>query len=189
MHGHQEGVIANATYVFDEFAVILINHKRPNCKLSDAAIKRIFEEHMMCLLLWDGAFSSARKVNPSDQDCHSYVSFVRAAVDCHVRIGCSVTHKVHLMLCHVLHQMITIPRGLGEKMEDWIELRHQMGNRGWIRFCTTQNLEARAIQRARSDQRGTHAEVKSRIIEKKGEFTRNWNEKNSVGSVEDECLV
>jgi hypothetical protein len=62
-------VIANSAYVFDEFATILKERKRPGCKLSDMDIDFICEQYKFCLLLWwDGAFSAARSINPTDRD-------------------------------------------------------------------------------------------------------------------------
>jgi hypothetical protein len=105
---------------------LLKEEKREGCEVD---IDKLCQQHKECLLLWDGAFSAARTINPTDANCYMYKLFVMAAIDCHVNIGCSITHKVHLMLCHVLEQMSKIPGGLGEKMEDWVELMHQIGNR------------------------------------------------------------
>jgi hypothetical protein len=44
-------VIANSAYIFDEFATIQKDHKRPGCKLSDMDIDFICEQHKLCLLL------------------------------------------------------------------------------------------------------------------------------------------
>ena len=52
-----------------------------------------------------------------------------------------------------------IPGGLGEKMEDWVELMHQWGNRRRIRFRTTVNIQVRANARAKSTHRGTDPNV------------------------------
>jgi hypothetical protein len=128
-------LIANSTYVFEEFATSLKEHKRDDCKLSDIDIKIICEKHKHCLLLWDGAFSAVS----ADMKCLSKRQ----------NLGCSLTHKVHLMLCHAADQMRNIPGGLGEKMEDWVELMHQIVNRARIRFRTTKDLEARAKVRER----------------------------------------
>lgn len=177
-------VISNASYVFDEFAKILVEYKRPDCKVKDEVIKRICAEHKLSLLLWDGAFSAARSINPTQEDCIRYLRFVQPAVDCHVRIGCSLTHKVHLMLCHVLTQMRTIPRGLGEKMEDWVELMHQIGNRARICFRTTKDIHVRAIARARDEECRNNPLVAGRISEVHESLRRNW--KLPIGDMEDE---
>jgi hypothetical protein len=147
-------------------------------------IDKLCQQHKECLLLWDGAFSAARTINPTDANCYMYKLFVMAAIDCHVNIGCSITHKVHLMLCHVLEQMSKIPGGLGEKMEDWVELMHQIGNRARIRFRTTKDLEARALARARDEHKSSNANVLRRIAEVKEETRRKFKE--TAVRVEDE---
>ena len=180
-------LIANASFVFDEFASILKAKKKSDSKLSDEDIDRVCDEHKRCLLLWDGAFSLARGINPTDRDCDMYVCFVRAAVDCHVRLGMSVTPKVHLMLCHVCDQMKNIPGGLGEKMEDWVELMHQIGARARRRFRTTRDIQMRAEFKGRVEQRGSLADIKTRISEVKEETTRNF--KKPIEKIEDERRV
>jgi hypothetical protein len=80
-------------------------------------------------LLWDGAFASARMINPRPEDAKINGQFVEAAVAGHFQLGLNVTPKVHLMLKHVRLQMVNIDGGLGNKMEDWVEKQHQMGKR------------------------------------------------------------
>lgn len=80
-------VISNATYVFDEFGKILVEYKRPDCKMKDEVIKPICEEHKLCLLLWDSAFLAARSINPIREDC-SFLRFVKPVVDCQLYIRC-----------------------------------------------------------------------------------------------------
>ena len=48
-------VIANATYVFDEFGIgkILVKYKSPDCKVKNI----ILEELKLCLLWWVGSVS------------------------------------------------------------------------------------------------------------------------------------
>ena len=151
-------IIANASYVFDEFTTILKANNRTG-NWNDTQIEELCEQHKRLFLLWDGAFSAARTINPTEEDFIMYSRFVRAAVKCHVEVGCSVTHKVHLMVSHVLTQMRTIPGGLGKKMEDWVELQHQSGKRARMRWRTTRDLAIRANGRARAAQRGLNAEV------------------------------
>ena len=177
-------LVANASFVFDEFAKILKAKKRSECRLSDDDIDRLCEEHKQCLLLWDGAFSLARGINPTDHDCNLYLCYVKAAVDCHIRLGISVTPKVHLMLCHVYDQMKNIPGGLGEKMEDWVELMHQIGARARRRFRTTRDVKMRAGFKARMDQRGSRADIKKRISEVAEETKRNFVK--PITKIEDE---
>jgi uncharacterized coiled-coil protein SlyX len=153
-------VIANASFVFDEFEEILKEERNQNkdCEMTNKEISTICNEHKTLYLLWDGAFSAARTINPTEDDRTEYCRYVYAAVHCHVKIGCSVTHKVHLMWAHVASQM-GVPGGLGEKMEDWVEKMHQWGNQRRKRFGTTKNTQVRADARARSTHRGTNPGV------------------------------
>ena len=129
------GSIVNATYVFDEFAKKILKEGRKADGLTEAEIDKLCEDHKVTLLLWDGAFSTARTIDPTEDDIGLYKQFVYAAVVCHVRIGCNVTHKVHLMWKHVAVQM-KVPGGLGQKMEDWLELQHQGGMSSRVQYRT-----------------------------------------------------
>ena len=82
-------------------------------------------------VLWDGAFSLARTVNPMKLHVITYQRnvLVLAAVEGSKALKCTVTPKVHMMLKHVEWQMTNIKGGLGEKMEDWVERLHQTGMR------------------------------------------------------------
>jgi hypothetical protein len=172
--------------LFDEFAEILKQNKRADSPMSDSEIEELCQRNKQVFLLWDGAFAFARTVNPTSADCANYLEFVQAAVDCHVWVGCNVTHKVHLMLLHVLLQMRTIPRGLGEKMEDWVELQHQIGGRQRRRFRTIKDFERRAIARARSEHRGSNAAILSQIARVKAETSRDLSSNSEKASAEDE---
>jgi hypothetical protein len=158
-------VIANADYLFDEFAIILKSegNRKEDSPMSDADIDRFCETTKHLFQLWDGAFALARKISPTDDDCELYLQYVQAAVDCHVKFGCNITHKVHLMLVHVYLQMKTVPRGLGEKMEDWVELQHQIGSRRRRQFRTMKDLQRRASAAARAEQRSKNADVLAQI--------------------------
>ena len=92
-------VIANAPFVFSKFATILKDEKRknPNCTLTDKDIDILCNRYKELYLLWDGAFATARTINPTEDDLALYCRFANAAVHCHKKIGCSITHKVHLM--------------------------------------------------------------------------------------------
>ena len=90
------------------------------------------KEFSNLFLLWDGAFSLARKVDPTDEDIAMYQRFVDAAISSHVAAGCNITHKAHLMLEHVALQMRSVKGGLGNKLEDWVERQHQTGEKGSI---------------------------------------------------------
>ena len=72
---------------------------------------------LMCLhfwevfVLWDGAFSLARTINPTDEEAETYQKFVLAALHGSMILQCPITPKVHVMLKHVKWQMANIPGG------------------------------------------------------------------------------
>jgi hypothetical protein len=105
-------VMTNACYIFDTFATIFKAGKRPNCMLSDANINALCMQFCEVFVLWDGAFSLARTINPTEIDCSTYRMYVRAAVKSSKDLQCTVTPKVHLMLEHVEWQMTNIRGGV-----------------------------------------------------------------------------
>ena len=60
-----------------------------------------------------------------------------------------------IMLKHVKWQMMNIPGGVGDKMEDWVERLHQWGMQQCWRFYTVQNLLVCA--------RNTHSDVLAQV--------------------------
>ncbi len=132
-------VMNNATYLFDTFAVIFKEGKREGCLLSDADINSMCLHFREVYVLWDGAFSLARTVNPTNDDAETYQKFVLAAMQSGAILGCPITPKVHTMLRHVEWQMKNIPGGLGNKMEDCVKRLHQWGMQQHRHFCTVKN--------------------------------------------------
>jgi len=151
-------VMDHSFYVFDEFATILKAGCR-NDSLTPEKIDQKCEEYKAAFLLWDGAFAMARKVDPSVEDRAMYRRYVKGAIDAHGVIGCSITHKAHLMWLHVHWQMKCVEGGLGDKMEDWVELAHQTGARRRKRFRSVQDPAVRAAARSRYDFRDTDPDV------------------------------
>ena len=98
----------------------MLQHQRRRLCL----IYKLCDHHKLVFQLWDGAFSVAHTINPTRADCDKDREFATAAMDCHVNIGCSVTHKSHLLLVHLLQHLLWVPHGLGEKTEDWVEAQH-----------------------------------------------------------------
>lgn len=123
----------------------------------------------MCLhfrevyVLWDGAFSLARIINPTDEDAETYQTFILAAVSGSKILQCPITPKIHAMLRHVQWQMKNIPGGLGDKMEDWVERQHQWGMRQRRRFRTVQDPLVRALAREKATSRNTHPDVLAQV--------------------------
>lgn len=77
-----------------------------------------------------------------------------------------------------------IPGGLGEKMEDWVELMHQIGARARRRFRTTKDLAMRAKARAKAEQRSINADLIDRQNVVKQEHARKPREDGTT--MEDE---
>jgi hypothetical protein len=163
-------VMTNACYVFDTFAAIFKGGKRPNCLLSDTHIDALCLQFREVFVLWDGAFSLARTINPTEIDISTYSMYVKAAVKGSKDLRCTFTPKVHLMLNHVAEQMTNTRGGLGGKMEDWLERLHQDGKRERLQFRTVQNPIARAHAREIVHTRNIHPDVISQ--------TNNINEGN-----------
>ena len=65
-------VMNNASYIFDQFASLLNEGKRDGCTLTKEDIEKRCEEYKSAFLLWDGAFSFARKLNPESADREMY---------------------------------------------------------------------------------------------------------------------
>ena len=110
-------------------------------------------------VLWDGVFSLARTINPTERDTSIYRMYVDAAVKGSKDLQCTVTPKVHLMLEHVEWQMTNIEGGLGDKMEDWVERLHQTGKRQHLRYRTKQNPVICSLAREKANSRNMHPDV------------------------------
>jgi hypothetical protein len=133
------------------------------CVLSNADIESMCLHFREVYVLWDGAFSLARMVYPTENDTETYQKFVSAAVQSSAILGCPITPKVHTMLRHVKWQMKNIPGGLGDKMEDWVECLHQWGMQQRRRFRTVQNPLVRAVAREKAGSRNTHPDVLAQV--------------------------
>ena len=127
--------------------------------MSDLDIDDLCSRFANLLLLWDGAFSYATKIDPTLEDIAMYDRYCSAATRSHIAIGCNVTPKVHLMYRHVAIQMERIPGVLGQKREDWVEQLHQITSRKRQQFRTTINKEVRAQAMENSLQQETHPQA------------------------------
>ena len=94
-------VMNNAGHIFDELAVIMKEGKRPDSILSDADVDALCVHFREVFILWDGAFSLARTVNPMENDAETYLRYVSTVVHGNDALRCTVTPKVHLMLKQV----------------------------------------------------------------------------------------
>jgi hypothetical protein len=168
-------VMQHVDYIFDEFATILKNNKKSDCEMSDEDIDQMCQRYSNLLLLWDGAFSYARKIDPSQQDIEQYQQFVTAAVNCHQAVGCTITLKVHLMLAHVAWLLGLIPGGLWDKAEDWLERQHQVQSSLRGRFAAVAAYE----QKANCMQFASHEETHPALRRKRANVTANTSRKST----------
>ena len=155
-------VMENASEIFPLFANILMANKRPDSKFSTQdEIDDLCNSFKNAFILWDGAFSFASKISPSEDNVQQYSRFSTVAVYSHVSLGCNVTPKVHMMWKHVKDQMMKVPGGLGQKREDWIEHHHQITSKERAQFGKTQDEDVRANAMARLHQQHTDPDVVS----------------------------
>ena len=158
-------VMNNASHIFDQLAAILKEGKRKDCLMSDDDIGLLCLHFWEVYVLWDGAFSLARKIDPTDEDTETYQRFVLAALQGSLTLQCSITPKVHAMLRHVKWQMKNLPGGLGDKMEDWVERIHQWGIRMRRRFRTVQDPLVCAHAREKASSCCNHPDVLAQVDE------------------------
>ena len=69
-------VMNNASHIFNQFAAIFKGGKREECLLADADIDSMCLHFWEVCVLWDGAFSFARKINSTDEDAETYQTFI-----------------------------------------------------------------------------------------------------------------
>jgi hypothetical protein len=90
-----KNVMNNVSCLFDKFSLIFKSGKQINCELGDDNIDTLCRHFQSVFLLWDGVFSYARTINPTENDVIAYQQFVDAAVIGHVSLGLTITPKVH----------------------------------------------------------------------------------------------
>ncbi len=76
--------------------------------LSDANVNALCLHFWEVFILWDGAFSLARTVNPMKNDTKTYLHYVSKVVHGNDALHCTITPKVHLMFKHVAWQIRNI---------------------------------------------------------------------------------
>jgi hypothetical protein len=154
--------------------------KRKDCLLSDDDIGLLCLHFREVYVLWDGAFSLARKIDPTDEDTETYQRFVLAALQGSLTLQCSITPKVHAMLRHVKWQMKNLPGGLGDKMEDWVERLHQWGIRLRRRFWTVQDPLVSAHAQEKASSCCNHPDVLAQVDAMDAGNKRKLSEKRIV---------
>ena len=65
-------VMNNATYVFDQLALIFEDWKRSDCLLTSNDIKALCLHYKEVFVLWDASFLLARTIDPVEADIATY---------------------------------------------------------------------------------------------------------------------
>lgn len=74
-------------------------------------------------------------------------------------MGLSITPKAHVMHHHAVDQMRQLQGGVADKIEDWVELHHQIDHRRDERFKRMSDDEQRLGAHAKEDHIATDQEV------------------------------
>mmetsp|Transcript_22814 Transcript_22814/g.32611 ORF Transcript_22814/g.32611 Transcript_22814/m.32611 type:complete len:415 (+) Transcript_22814:104-1348(+) len=160
LHGKDvQKLMSNAHEIFESFAEILTENMKEGCEYKKEEIEQVCKNYATLCILWDGAFSYASKINPTEEDVNMFERFVTAAVHVHIAMGLNVTPKVHMMWAHVLDQMKSFDGGLGNKREDWGEKQHQETSKTREQFRFTKDIQVRADAMAGLRQQESHPEV------------------------------
>ena len=169
-----KNVIANASFIFDEFKKILLENKNNN-GTTEEAIKKMCADHKILYHLWDGEFFMACMVDQSHNNIDLYKRTMFAALHCHIQIGCNMTHKVYLIWHHIVNQMkyVLVLGGLGEKMDDWLERQHQDGKRYQDIYRRVVDVQVNADRCARREHHSSRSEVKAQKTQVCSNASRN----------------
>ena len=157
-------VMYHADYVFGEFTKILQQSKKEDCSMSDDDIENMCNKYARAFLLWDGAFSLARKLSPTAADIEQYRQYSTAAIRYHQEIGCTITIKGHIMFQHVIQQLLSIPGGLGDKAEDWIERQHQEQTSLRKRFDAIATYNKKASRMQEEMHKSNHPALRRKVM-------------------------
>ncbi len=95
-------------------------NKKSGCRMLEKNINVVCGEYASLFSLWASEFLFDQKIYPSCDDVRMMRDFIMATDDCHVKLGCTKTPKVHLMSKHAAHHMETTLGGFGNMMEDCI---------------------------------------------------------------------
>ncbi len=175
-------VMNNATHIFDQFAAIFMEGKREGCQLMDADIDLMCLHYWEVFVLWDGAFSLARTINPMDEEAKIFQKFVLAAVHGTRQYDSSMPHHAKSTrdaeACEMADDKYS-GWGLGDKMEDWVERLHQWGiatapaishstEPPCSRTCTREGRLSQHPSRCARSSRCNAQRKQAKIVEEKG---------------------
>lgn len=129
----------------------MIEKKRENT--TEEEIRKLCDEVTDALVLWDDVFSKANtKYESTAADwvkthCDEMEESIKLAMHQMRSMGFSITPKMHGLECHIVHLMRTIPGGIRQMIEHWVEQYHQQAaemERLWVGHPYKSQAEFRA---------------------------------------------
>ena len=115
--------------IMTEIQQFMIEHKRGHT--TEEEIVTLCAEVRKALVLWDDVFSKANKEYESTtvdwvtKHCDDTQKSIELAMFQMRSMGFSITPKMHGLECHLVHLMRTIPGGIHQMIEHWVEQYHQ----------------------------------------------------------------
>ena len=119
----------NATEIMNEIKEYFFANKRGSA--NEDEIVKLCEDVKKALVLWGDVFSRANtKYESLDDDwvknhCDETEKAVKQAMYQMKQMGFSITPKLYGLEDHLVYQMRTIPGGIAQLIEHWVEQYHQ----------------------------------------------------------------
>lgn len=115
--------------IMTQIQEFMIENKRDHT--TEQEIITLCNEVRKALVLWDDVFSKANKEYESTtvdwvtKHCDDTQKSIEQAMFQMRLMGFSITPKMHGLECHLVHLMRTIPGGIHQMIEHWVEQYHQ----------------------------------------------------------------
>jgi len=156
-------VMYHADYVFGEFAKILQQSKKEDCSMSDDDIENMCNKYARAFFgtehfhLLESSAQQQQILNNTD-------NIRLQQSDITQEIGCTITIKGHIMFQHVIQQLLSIPGGLGDKVEDWIKRQHQEQTSLRKRFDAIATYNKKASRMQEEMHKSNHPALRRKVM-------------------------
>jgi len=155
-------IMADAEKIFVEIGEILVTQGKRVRDITGRQIREKCNEYGARMTLLGGAFSKLRLTDANDYDCNMAAEYISKAMALWRKFGFSVTPKAHILEDHAVEQMRRLG-GIGDYLEDFIELSHQSGKRGEWQTKGLTNFEQRQSSQMQNERRRTEPAVEEHI--------------------------
>lgn len=149
--------------VMDTIKQLLLEKLQPGSRFTETDVSKLCNDCLVCLILWDSAFSAVHVVDPTEAECDDAQRKIDAAVAHMRRMDMTITPKVHGMESHVVLQMKRTPGGIVKMIEHWVEQYHQVGYNYDDKWRRMRSEEQRALIRAHRENIASHPEIVKRL--------------------------